>query len=366
MVRVDSGRLEQVGRAFGHAALDPSAWPGIMEGVCRAAGATGAVLLQGDVRTPDVPMTAGVAALVGNYFRDGWHTAARDLRVRGVPLLLSGEAVVTDQDLVKPEEIEREAYYNECLRPFGFRWFAGIGFLAESALWVLCLQRTIREGPFEPEDKRVLAALSPALTEAATVSAAIGRSVVSGVANALGALAQGALVLDRSGHVIDGNAAAERIFDDDIRVAHRRLILRDPKARTGLDALIDRLRTVPDAPGPPTATVAVRRVGKAPALIRVLPVPPAARTPFLGARAVLTLTDLGDRPRPQATILSAAFGLTPAEARLAALVATGASPEQAAAELQLSRDTVRNQLKAVFAKTDTHRQAELVALLSRL
>jgi DNA-binding CsgD family transcriptional regulator len=60
------------------------------------------------------------------------------------------------------------------------------------------------------------------------------------------------------------------------------------------------------------------------------------------------------------------FGLTPAEARLASIMAEGANPEEAAEELHISRDTARNQLRAIFAKTTTHRQSELVALLSRL
>ena len=36
----------------------------------------------------------------------------------------------------------------------------------------------------------------------------------------------------------------------------------------------------------------------------------------------------------------------------------------AAGELGLARETARNQLKAVFAKTGTHRQGELIALLA--
>jgi DNA-binding CsgD family transcriptional regulator len=60
------------------------------------------------------------------------------------------------------------------------------------------------------------------------------------------------------------------------------------------------------------------------------------------------------------------FGLTSAEAKLASIIAEGVNPEQAAEELGISRETARNQLKAVFAKTATHRQSELVALLARL
>jgi DNA-binding NarL/FixJ family response regulator len=38
----------------------------------------------------------------------------------------------------------------------------------------------------------------------------------------------------------------------------------------------------------------------------------------------------------------------------------------AAKELKISKETVRNRLKSVFLKTDTHRQSELVALLQQL
>jgi DNA-binding CsgD family transcriptional regulator len=40
--------------------------------------------------------------------------------------------------------------------------------------------------------------------------------------------------------------------------------------------------------------------------------------------------------------------------------------EEIAAANDVSLGTVRSQIKAVFAKTHTHRQAELVGLLTRL
>ena len=42
------------------------------------------------------------------------------------------------------------------------------------------------------------------------------------------------------------------------------------------------------------------------------------------------------------------------------------TPRFAARELTITRETARNQLKSVFAKTDTHRQSELVALLMQV
>ena len=53
----------------------------------------------------------------------------------------------------------------------------------------------------------------------------------------------------------------------------------------------------------------------------------------------------------------------PAEADLVRLLAAG-HPLEAAAELRgVTMNTVRSQLKQVFAKTDTKRQAELVRLV---
>ena len=57
----------------------------------------------------------------------------------------------------------------------------------------------------------------------------------------------------------------------------------------------------------------------------------------------------------------AAITAEAAEAKLAAKLALGSGIENAAASLGVSRETARTQLKAVFAKTNTRRQAELVA-----
>ncbi|CAH2395013.1 hypothetical protein MES4922_110358 [Mesorhizobium ventifaucium] len=59
-------------------------------------------------------------------------------------------------------------------------------------------------------------------------------------------------------------------------------------------------------------------------------------------------------------------GLTAAEARLARRVSLGAELKAVADDLGVTYETARNHLKAVFAKTETHRQPELVALLARI
>lgn len=358
-------RLVAVCNNLGDAVADPTLWPQIMDDICAAAGATGGALLQSDIRTPDIPRTASVDDCFKYYFATGW--PARDTRAeRSVPLLMRGQPVVTDQDIVTPEEMRRLDFYNECALPFGLPWFAGIGLQAGPALWAMVIQRTARQGPFEPHEVRALACLAPRLTETATLSKAVGQRALAGISNALHLVGRPVLALDRLGCVLDANAAAQQIFDDEFFVRNRRLAVRDQQASLALDALTNKMRTTSDTAPLAATPIVVRRVARQPLVIRVLPVAGPARTPFLGARVLLVISDLHDRPQPQASVLAEAFGLTPAESRLASLLAMGISIEHAADRLGLSQATVRNQLKSVFTKTGTHRQSELVALLSRL
>lgn len=65
-------------------------------------------------------------------------------------------------------------------------------------------------------------------------------------------------------------------------------------------------------------------------------------------------------------VVAAAFDLTPGEARVAVATAHGASPDQIACQHAVSVHTVRSQLKTIFSKTGTARQADLVSLLAGL
>jgi len=64
--------------------------------------------------------------------------------------------------------------------------------------------------------------------------------------------------------------------------------------------------------------------------------------------------------------LQQAFGLTPAEARTAALVGSGLAPQDAADRSGTTVSTIRSELKRVFAKLDISRQSELAALIAQL
>jgi DNA-binding CsgD family transcriptional regulator len=214
------------------------------------------------------------------------------------------------------------------------------------------------------EEERILASCTRRLIEIAAVAGARGPG--TSPTAALNAMYLPAIALDQHGFVAEVNAAAETIFDNDVKIKDRRLFVRDPESRALLKDAIDQFMTSPRRNPLATEPVIVQRQDKLPVIVRIWPFDGAARVPAQPAqevRALLTLNALGPKPGPPAAILARTFRLTPAEAKLACVIARGASPGIVARELKISKETARDQLKSVFAKTGTHRQSELVALI---
>ena len=80
----------------------------------------------------------------------------------------------------------------------------------------------------------------------------------------------------------------------------------------------------------------------------------------------MILIDLERKDAPPEDSLRSIFKLTVAEMKLASRLAAGETVEQASEQLGIAKETARNQLKAVFRKTDVRRQSELVALFNKL
>ncbi|MEA2934996.1 MAG: hypothetical protein QOD74_1642 [Variibacter sp.] len=82
--------------------------------------------------------------------------------------------------------------------------------------------------------------------------------------------------------------------------------------------------------------------------------------------SIVIILNLDAHPEPSPITLQNLFGLTLAETQLAIQIARGKTLSEVARNRRLSRTTVRSQLASIFAKTQTGRQAELVALLGRV
>jgi DNA-binding CsgD family transcriptional regulator len=217
---------------------------------------------------------------------------------------------------------------------------------------------------FSAEEERILASFTLRLIEIAAVAGARGTG--TSATDALNTMRLPAIALDRRRFVVDVNAAADAVFDNDVKIKDKRLFVRDLEARALLKASLDELTDAPKLKSLIAEPIIVQRSDKLPVILRIWPFEGAAHSSEQDVHALITLNALGPKPGPSAAILAKTFHLTPAEAKLACIIARGAPPQVAARELNISRETARNQLKSVFVKTDTHRQSELVALLMQV
>lgn len=103
------------------------------------------------------------------------------------------------------------------------------------------------------------------------------------------------------------------------------------------------------------------RNGAIPLLIRVM----AAARVHCPAALVVVLDLQRDRYMPE-HLLRSAFGLTAAEAALAARLTNGLTLHEICSVSKVRISTLRSQLAGILAKTGTTRQAQLVSLLARV
>ena len=295
------------------------------------------------------------------YLSGGWHL--RDERRNGAAIMKKN-GVVDDLEIFDLDQIKKHPYYQEFLAPVGLRWFAGIKVACGDDLWCLSVQRSIEQTPFSAEEKRKLARLSKSLSSAAAVSRALGFSTADAAVDAFEISDTAVLLIDRFGNVIRANKAAEQLLKGDIQISRGKIVAKDQNAARSVGQAIHRLLEARDFAL--ASPILLPREGQLPILVYLIKLSSLSANPLAECKAVAVLIDPNKRWLPAEMTLRASFGFTPAEARLAAKISSGAALEFVAGGLGISKETGRNQLKSIFAKTGVHRQAELVAVVASI
>ena len=182
-------------------------------------------------------------------------------------------------------------------------------------------------------------------------------------------LQQGALLADASGRVVRANTAAKAMLDDGTGI-----FLDNGRLAAAGSEILQKLiasctRTSPVLGGPGGEFKIPRELPRSPLHVTVTPLRSKARlsdVPWIGVGtpvAIVTVRDPDIDRRRQEVNLRRRFGLTAAEARLAAEILKGDGRAAAARRSGISATTAKTHLSSIFEKTGTHRQAELIRLL---
>jgi DNA-binding CsgD family transcriptional regulator len=355
--------LQAVEEIFATAATDASLWSRAIQTASEQTDSIGALILpvtgQG---FPSVPANEGIARATEVYFRDGW--CERDIRYSPLKSLLEGN-VIDDLDFISPEEMKRTPYYQEFLAPTGLRWFGGVPVRVDDQVWCLSIQRGIRQDPFSPEEKQKLKQLSRRLNSAAALARALGFAAASAALEAFDLSHTAVALLNAKGEVARTNRAADRLLAGELQVRQGRICSIDQGANDHLSRALRELLWKASGASllPP---VMLPRKDKRPVLAYPVKMSQLSASYFSECQAAIVLVDTDARRRTPEATLRGAFHLTQAEARLASQLASGDSLNTVCERLGIVKETGRNQLKSIFAKTGTSRQAELVLLIASM
>ena len=169
------------------------------------------------------------------------------------------------------------------------------------------------------------------------------------------------------GRVIGVNGEAHRHLGRDIALCEGQIATAHRPANAELQRLTAAALAGEDEPPcTPRGAILLPRAHARPLMAYVIPIAGPVDVSAQRAMAIVVLVDLDKQREPTESILREAFGLTPAETRIAIGFASGRDLQEIAHEQKVSIGTVRKHFKAVLAKTNTNRQAELAILLARV
>lgn len=281
--------------------------------------------------------------------------------------------------VVPTRQLRQTDFYQELIRPMGggvaaaFKWSGGHDLHA-----LMVCRSAERDGQdFSEPELRLLQWVLPHLAGATRLRAEMAQCsrALAEALEVLNLMDSGVVIVDPGGLRFANRAAESIARAGGLRLDRSGLHAARPGDEQRLQRLLKgsaaplpgRGKTADTDAGPPRRTrIAIAREPPGrPLLVTALPasILDAGHGSSPPDRVLLLITDPDRAARASADVLAAAYGLTPREAGLALALANGLPLHLAALNLGITLGTARQYLKAVFSKTATGRQAELVRLV---
>lgn len=284
--------------------------------------------------------------------------------------------MVTNEDLFDLQRMRRTDYYQKYLGPLDNHFITG-GFVErddEGRHTVIGFQRHRRAIQFDRDEVDLVQALVPHIRRATHLERILRqeRQRAHSAETALDSLCLAACLLDREGRLLHANARGERLLRNEhgLRLREGRVVASCSDQAHAFADLLAHGQRGSDGRGVPSAeTLLLSERASSPANLLAIVVPlrrseSTVAQSWPGASVALYIGDLEDTGLLHPDVLCAVYGLTPAEARLAVALGRGRDLPELADDWLVSVETLRTQLKGVFAKSGTRRQTDLVRLLA--
>jgi DNA-binding CsgD family transcriptional regulator len=366
----DSRFADTIGSIY-DAAADPDLWVHAIRNIAGHVGADGGVFVGFSWSGAQVAVHRGTPSdpESEDLYRSRW---ARNPWADRAIRRPTGD-VFTSGDLIDQSALERTDYYCDYLQPRGI--VHGLfGVLAGNADFMagMTIHRNHRLGAFQKAEVESWRAFVPHLQRAAQIQLRLAgqASIACAALATLDQAVMGIVLLDMQGNVRFANEKARHIIarNDALCIVSEQIVSITPPAQRRLRSLVaDALRLSAGEVCAGGGATAIARSGDKVALqLLVTPIIGAAAQAWGGRGAVIYIRDPDDVSTPDAKTLAELFGLTPTEAKVALLIASGVGVAEAATALGIGKPTLKTHLARAFHKTRTSRQAELAALVTAL
>jgi DNA-binding CsgD family transcriptional regulator/PAS domain-containing protein len=352
------------------AALEPVLWPAALSKLAQAVGGLGTAMIPiTPHNTAGLVVSPELAEANVEYEREWWRHDTRVLRIFSRRL---SDGVCCEAQLFSDDELARDPLRQEFLRSYGIGAFAAhlVAPLPDFVV-AFSVQRALERGQFDKQELKTLDLLGRHAARALVMSTRLQavRSIEQSLADALAQFDCGAVIADSELKIVVANDAASRLMGDGLSLNHGQLRATHPDHQSALAGFMKSVLRR-DADANDFGPIALPRPsGRRPLIVQAIPITadPIDGGPTAGGTAALVLIvdperESGCKPVKALGLL----GLTPSEARLAALIGAGHTRAEAAEVLGIAESTASDTVKQIYAKLDISRQSELVRLVDRL
>jgi DNA-binding CsgD family transcriptional regulator len=354
----DPGLLSDTIGAIYDCALDPGRWTVVMGELAALLGASRAFL---GVGTPASGMRTIVAA--PGYSPQDFTAPEMALN----PIVPLGLTLPPDSSLVASRDygllqLQATRFYREYLAPRDMLDAIGFAVTREgNGHWFIATPP--RHGAITAEEAAGLTLIAPHIRRAVEISRVLGvqRLEAATCRAALGELDSPVLILGPGRRIAFANSSAERAIEGGQVLRRRNGALHG--ATEQADRLIGRITAGAAAGNPASSEETVTGTDGEERLVFAVFLDLGRHHLWDEAApsVLLVMRSPRDDTRNPVAVAAHAFGLTPAQVQVLAFLAQGHAPEAIADILGISVTTVRSHLSALFDRTGTSRQAELVA-----
>lgn len=358
-------RLAQLIESVYEAAIDEGRWTDLAPQIAQTFQSSSTSLLtRVGSESKFLSVTDNVAKAMPDYLEYYWQ---KDVWVERAASMVGIGKIGSSSDMVTDKEFaETEFFRDWCRYQDVFYVMGGVFQTGPNQLGVLGIHRARASGVYDEQETALASKFLPHLQRALRIRDQLARAAVHRrvSVDTLDRCDTAAFLVATDGLIIYANRHAEALLANGSPICQRngRLTAVRESENARLSALIQEVNRITGARSA-DGIMALRRVGQQPLSVLVAPF----RMHWAGHPAAGAIVFIRDPNRSMSAIatLQALFRFTPTEARIAQALANGKTIAEVAAAHRATLQTVRKQLKIIFAKTGTNRQAQCVAVILR-